>query len=470
MPTFTHTSYLSAVFNVVGISILLWVVAILIRRTKNNLIRLIAQIGFLIALLFPGNYIRLVLKIDTNVVYWVTDNFTLSLIIGSVVVAASFFVLIFHLRLVVKCAYVAILIISPFGFFAIGQAAWKAGDALRQSDSVPSPVVQRQSVPSNKGHQRVLWLIFDELDLRLAFTDRPSGIDLPHFDQFRQQALFGLNPRSHSKDTELAIPSYITGKLVNEVDPISPNQLNLRFESDAADQPWVNWGEARTFFSQAHDLGSKNAIIGMYHPYCRVFSTFYSFCFWQALNTFSPQTTNSLAAEMFSQIRGVTPLYRRINGISIYKNILRTAVEAASNSEYDVVYVHASVPHGPDIFDAQSRKFTLFNLSKVGYFENLMLADQFLGTLRRSMEESELWEKTTILITSDHEWRHVYLYDNNRVRKVPFLLKMSYQKTPFVYEPAFSPMTVSKDLLLEILAGNLTDSPAVVEWLGARVE
>jgi len=81
------------------------------------------------------------------------------------------------------------------------------------------------------------------------------------------------------------------------------------------------------------------------------------------------------------------------------------------------------------------------------------------------METEKLWDETVILITSDHEWRHVYLYDNIRVRKVPFLIKMGNQHEMIVYDESFSPMLITKDFLLEILSNRLKDADAVVRWL-----
>jgi hypothetical protein len=134
-----------------------------------------------------------------------------------------------------------------------------------------------------------------------------------------------------------------------------------------------------------------------------------------------------------------------------------------------LIYIHASVPHGPNIYDEHSKAFTVFNISKYGYFSNLALADRFLGELRRAMEEANLWEQTTILITSDHEWRFPYLYDGKRVRKVPFLLKMQSQNEQLVYEAPFYPMLVAKDLLLQLLRGHLCNPRAVVDWLEKRI-
>jgi hypothetical protein len=187
------------------------------------------------------------------------------------------------------------------------------------------------------------------------------------------------------------------------------------------------------------------------------------------LSTYTPQATHSLLVELGSQLGGITPISRRISGIMTYRGMWQTVPLLASNPDYDLVYAHLSVPHGPDLFEPRSGGLTWMNFSKIGYFGNLILADRLLGNIRRAMEDTGEWQRSAVLITADHEWRHVRLYDNLRVRKIPFLLKMPGQNEPVVYEPSFSPMTVTKDLLLAVLSGTVTDAAAVVDWLNKTI-
>ena len=85
------------------------------------------------------------------------------------------------------------------------------------------------------------------------------------------------------------------------------------------------------------------------------------------------------------------------------------------------------------------------------------------------MEQAGLWDYTVVLLTSDHERRHVDLYDNRRVRKIPFVLKMSGQKIQFEFSPSFAPMQVTKDLLLGILDRDLVTPEDVAQWLQSRI-
>ena len=129
---------------------------------------------------------------------------------------------------------------------------------------------------------------------------------------------------------------------------------------------------------------------------------------------------------------------------------------------------HPLGEHGPDIFDRTANSLTYLNTSKVGYFDNLVLADRFLGEIKSAMKKAGLWETTTVLITSDHEWRHVRLYDGKRLRKLPYLLKMPNQQNELIFEGKFSPMLVTKELILKLLAGKLPNEHAVIRWLESQ--
>ena len=114
------------------------------------------------------------------------------------------------------------------------------------------------------------------------------------------------------------------------------------------------------------------------------------------------------------------------------------------------------------------KAFTLINTSRDGYFDNLKLADHLLGDIRREMERQNVWDSSTVLLTSDHEWRHVYLFDNQRVRKIPFVLKMAGQQDALDFKDPFAPMRLTKDLLLQIHAGAISTPSDVGEWIHVR--
>ena len=110
----------------------------------------------------------------------------------------------------------------------------------------------------------------------------------------------------------------------------------------------------------------------------------------------------------------------------------------------------------------------MWNLSRTqGYVDNLALADRTLGDLRQAMEQAGLWDKTWVLISSDHWWRESARYDGRTDHRVPFLLKPAEATGTLDYPPAFNTI-LSADLLLAILKGEVTRAGQLVPWLDAH--
>jgi len=140
-------------------------------------------------------------------------------------------------------------------------------------------------------------------------------------------------------------------------------------------------------------------------------------------------------------------------------------MDVAGDPQFDIVYVHVSVPHGPHIYRRESGRFSLVNTSKDGYLDSLVLADIFLGEVRRSLEEKAMWDDSVVVVTSDHELRVVDFGDKKRVAKIPLMMKMPGQKKQVAFENRFSPKMITKDLLLAVLDGQVRTPEDVVLWL-----
>jgi membrane-anchored protein YejM (alkaline phosphatase superfamily) len=65
------------------------------------------------------------------------------------------------------------------------------------------------------------------------------------------------------------------------------------------------------------------------------------------------------------------------------------------------VFLHLPVPHPPGIYDHQRHVVR----SGGNYLDNLVLADDTLGTLMEEISETASAGQTTIIVTSDHSWR-----------------------------------------------------------------
>ena len=80
-----------------------------------------------------------------------------------------------------------------------------------------------------------------------------------------------------------------------------------------------------------------------------------------------------------------------------------------------------------------------------------------------------IWDESAVLLTSDHGWRiaHLHGYPGAR-RMIPFVLKMPGQRHAIDFAGEFAPMRLTKDLLLHIQRGAITNVIDAAEWIEKR--
>ena len=83
------------------------------------------------------------------------------------------------------------------------------------------------------------------------------------------------------------------------------------------------------------------------------------------------------------------------------------------------------------------------------------------------MISAGLWDKTTVLVSSDHPDRTSLFVDGREDKRVPFLLKLAGQTSGVTYEPLLQTV-VTKPLLEAIMEGKVTTPEDAVSWLTAH--
>jgi hypothetical protein len=134
-------------------------------------------------------------------------------------------------------------------------------------------------------------------------------------------------------------------------------------------------------------------------------------------------------------------------------------------------------PHHPNIYDRGADEIS--TKPKHSYLDNLELVDRTLGDLRQAMEAAGVWERTVVLVTSDHWWRADSLWKRRLVltpedekafngsedRRVPFILKMDGAKESGITFGSPFNTVLTHDLLLAILRGEVVGTKGAAAWL-----
>jgi len=402
-----------------------------------------------------------------------------------------FFLIVFtlarHSRRVISVAQAVVLILSPFALMTFSQAVWSL------AKNRPAIAAAKNKSAADAGNKirpatRVLWVIFDELDYQAAFAARPSSVELPELDRLRDESVVATNAYPPAKWTLLSIPALVTGRLVAEAQPSSCNELMIKF--DGASGP-VGWSTQPNVFSRAREIGGAAAVVGWYHPYCRVIGGDLTRCSFTVvaneLDTRGQRVSRSML-EHFRMVGGAAQVIRQvlpksmrsgkrweIDYVESLKRIAQESAAAATDSALSLVMIHFPAPHFPCLYDRRKKDFTFEG--GCNYFDNLELVDRTFGDLRRSMERAGLWDDTVVLVSSDHWWRTDIWTKNQSWTKeeqavmskgpdyhVPFMLKLKKQRASVIYQPSFNTV-LSQDLLLALLRGELSAPPDVTAWL-----
>jgi sulfatase-like protein len=453
-------TYLAAMLNVTLLGMGTASVMTLARRASHRAWLRLARLTFLILLIIPLERIRGQLGFRlADVLAWFSPTPYRRLALFAVVlgVAYGFFRLRGHL---IRVASAAVLFASPFAAVTFAHATWAAATLL--PPKIAAHPETRVS-PSRAAHaRRVVLLVFDELDQRLAFDDRPAGLALPELDRLRATAVYASHASPSGPQTDVSMPALIISKPVAAVRPQGPSELGLTFPGTDS---LVPWGDEPNVFTKAQQLGARTGLIGWYHPYCRVLARDLNRCYWEPFySVVSRRAHAGVAGNMVQQLRSLWPWNGRSVYIEMYQRMLDSAKAFSTDTSLTFVLLHLPVPHLPPIYDRQAQRFTQHKYSYNGYLDNLVLMDRALGDLRKSLEGAGLWEQTALVLISDHAFREAQRIDGRLDGRVPFLVKLSGLSDSLTYAFAVNTFVVD-DLVLSLIRGDVRTTSDVARLL-----
>ncbi len=459
-PDYPARDYLAALANLALVAVGWRVVLFLRRSSDRRPARKVFALAPLLPLLFLANHVRRTFPETFNLglgADWLGRTGILSLAVVSA--ALGIYLLTVRFQFVVRLAEILVLILSPFLLVTLGRAAWFAETIHATNLETPPP----RPISAPESSARVLWLLFDEMDQRLAFSQRPAGLSLPELDRFREQAVYAPSAFPPGPDTRTSVLSMLSGRVVLTSEA-GPTDMMVTFEPGEKPIPWSTLQP--NLFSSVRDRGLPTAIAGWYLPYCRLLGANVTECSWQPFVGMHPDPRAGLLPVMLDQVALGVPLRGMRENVAKYRMTLQTAKKLVANRDPGLVLLHWMIPHEPGIYDRKTGQLTTLAPVPVrtSYLDNLALVDRTLGEMRQVMQEAGTWESTAILITSDHAWRQSARFDGKRDPRVPFLLKLPGQTKPLTYNRAFNTVLIH-DLLLALLNREVSEPQEVARWL-----
>lgn len=421
----------------------------------------IARLAFLVVLILPLNsFFSDYLQVS---LFRLLASSRLFLVIGLALVVATVVLAYRYNRQLTRAALTLLIILSPLLLVNTVSVIWLHWKYSPEPQAFlnarpATPITTRAQTP------RVVWIIFDELDQHTAFSNRASGLDLPEFDRFRNESLSAANAFPPHAFTLLSLPALITGHFLKEVTPSAANECELTL----ANGQKVNWSSEPSVLSQARADGLSTGLSGWYHPYCRVIGSSLDWCSWvPVVDQINPALDQlSLPGAIWSTVQTAVfripfvfrlfeSRYERQRVLDHREELVRVsrAAQELLKQDLNLKLLHFPIPHHPWINDA------------LGYPGNLVVADQTLKEVRTALESTSQWDSSIVLVTSDHWWRIAATVDGKRDQRIPFMLKLAGQKKGLEYQTSFNTI-LTRDLLRELLRGNLKEPDQVAAWIG----
>lgn len=369
-------------------------------------------------------------------------------------------------RRLLSAGRVALFLLSPLAPLTLGTAAWRSGQSVSAASSHrPAPVAARHKPAAS----RVVWIILDEWDFRLSFVDREKSLRLPVIDQLARQSFFATNAAPPAAWTKVSIVSLLTGTAWQDVRPTDSGGLRLM----ASQKNGRLWDSESNVLLTARQQGWRSAVVGWHLPYCRLLETEGPDC-WSWESSFSvPNRSPELVGNMVLQFRQLAETKNRslfgqpnryYSLIATQKELTERAESVASNSAYDLVFIHLPILHRPHFYDRQTGDYTLRGNPFRGYIDALELADAVLGRILDKMQAKGVLEETALLVTADHWCRTSDLIDGKTDRRVPFLLKFPRQSQQREYDAPFNTVC-TRGVVEAILSGRIRHAEGLAGWL-----
>lgn len=464
-PNPLENAYLALGSVVFGVSLLLFVLIRLFYKFKLTFLESSIFLGLLLCLFVPLNFLR-----ECSALF----NYYPELSYKSHWLAQNF----------IKPLKIPLVFVFAFGFYKlVRHRGEQISNWIKILGLIFSPVIvithvnlvklyrenriyfNSRNIGSKNDHlskrpPKVIWIIFDEMDYRLVFEQRPPKIKLPEIDRFRKEVVFFEKAYPPSDFTVASIPSLFLGERINVS---SVEATDLVFLEPGTNKE-MKWTQAPHLGKETKKLGYSTSVIGWYHQYCKSFHHELDYC-----RTF-PAGRFDYGTNFGSSVKAILErsfvIDKRLERAFIFNlsEIHASALEQIKGGLSDVLFLHYSVPHKPYLYD-QTKKAISPHVERTpeNYFGNLILVDQILGDITKSLQAAKKWNETVLIISADHSWRKSEEYDGKRDFRVPFMIKMADGKAINYTKPI--PNLITKEIILEIMKGNLNSSTELVSWL-----
>tara|TARA_Y100001936_G_scaffold254133_1_gene325446 strand:- start:2377 stop:3852 length:1476 start_codon:yes stop_codon:yes gene_type:complete len=295
----------------------------------------------------------------------------------------------------------------------------------------------------------IIWVIFDELDERVGFRDRPSDIEMPALDRFRGEAIVATEATPPGDVTLYSIPSLMLGKRINATKHESRFDLRLIPKDGSAS---LSWKKNPGILNDVHEMGLNVALLAQGgHPYCRLFGSLISYC-WENDAPWHRETwtvVNRIDDLLFKVVEHIPFVSRILDNAGLpdpkqlkpdsenqFEAFVTGTEIALKDRDFDFIFIHWNLPHRPFVYDRKTNSFLpqsrVDEKPVLGYLDNLEATDRAFSAMRKALEAAGRWDEATVIVSADHRWRKAEKHDGIKSKFVPFMVKLPGQRNQFL--------------------------------------
>ncbi len=330
------------------------------------------------------------------------------------------------------------------------------------------------AAPSGKSRtgERVVWIIFDELDQRIAFEVKRPALKLPAFERLSREGFHAVNGIPPFWHTYNSVSALLSGRPVRTV-KIGPERMDLQFDGEPGFQPFI---APSNVFVRARTEGATMAAFGQIaFSYCTLLRDLLHRCWnldgwWKGasdtvvgrLPKFVNEARRLVSRTVGGRSNEIDFRLRRIDRMRLLEKDL---VATVLDPEIDFVFAHVALPHDPFIYDYRMDRFDPYVDQVTGYLGNLELADRMLGKILNALDRDGIGTRTSLIVSSDHWWRSSHKFDGIVEKRVPFLVRLKDARAGTIFRPPF-PTLRTGDLLIALLRGEIDDIARIPSVMG----
>lgn len=320
-----------------------------------------------------------------------------------------------------------------------------------------SPVVA--TLPSEHAfpNRRVVWVIFDETDFNRTFTGQKyPALVLNNFLRLSRQGVFAVDANSPASATLYSVPALLTGIPVtgkgNSIDSLG------HLSQQTAGGGWVNFGGENNVFASLAKVGRSSAILGFYHPYCKLFAV-------ARCDSFSLADPADFDAALWANVPDfITERTRLARSDAITAGSL-ALLPGFLNLDQSLTFLHLNLPHLPAHYADSALHLKASRDPLEEYAHNLLLTDQVLGQIMEKLEKQGSGRETLLVVSTDHWLRTVWYAPTQRESShpIPFIVwKVGDLQGAVIREPLSTIHTAA--MVLDYLNGSISTQDDVVRW------